>query len=125
MLAPPSSQAFNPYVSDPAKEGPCQHCHKRIDPAAIHFKRFAKAGAAFEGWGAEYYLPGVGTKWHWAGFRAGMSPYHGDPFSHWNRWYKPDTALTPGVSIELREMLPTQESLSPEELAPRRTASAC
>lgn len=95
VLAPPSSQAFNPYVRDPATEGPCQHCHKRIDPAAIHFKRFAKAGAAFEGWGAEYYLPGVGTKWHWVGFRAGMYPFHGDPFSHWNRWYAPDTQMTP------------------------------
>jgi len=118
VLAPPSSQAFNPYVSDPAREGPCQHCHKRIDPAAIHFKRFAKAGAAFEGWGASYYLPGVGTKWHWANFRAGQYPFGGDPFSHWNRWYKPDTALTPSTAANVQA---NAESVFIDFLPPEQT----
>ncbi len=36
FIPPPADQKFNPYVSDPAVEGPCQACHTRIDPAAIH-----------------------------------------------------------------------------------------
>ncbi len=118
VLAPPSSQAFNPYVSDPATEGPCQHCHKRIDPAAMHFKRFAKAGAAFEGWGAAYFLPGVGTKWHWPNFRTGQYPFGNDPFSHWNRWYKPDTALTP---VPAATVMANPESVFIDFLPPEQT----
>ena len=96
VLAPPAGVAFNPYVRDPYNEGPCQHCHKRIDPAAIHFKRWGKAGSAFEGWGAEYLMPGIGPKWHWPKpWRTGAYPYHGDPFAHWNRWYVHDTGMVP------------------------------
>lgn len=36
---PDASVRFNTFVSEPAKEGTCQHCHTTIDPAAIHFKR--------------------------------------------------------------------------------------
>lgn len=96
VLAPPIALKFNEYRRDPATEGPCQHCHMRIDPAAIHFKRWAKHGGAFEGWGASYYQPGIGTAWHWPkSWRTGAYPYGGDPFSHWNRWYVHDTAMTP------------------------------
>ncbi|MFO0594244.1 MAG: hypothetical protein U0228_03040 [Myxococcaceae bacterium] len=101
VLAPPSGQVFNPYVSDPATEGPCQHCHRRIDPAAIHFKRFAKAGSAFEGWGANYFMPAVGG-WHWpAQWRTKVYPYSGEPFSHWNRWYAAGTRLTPVTQAQV------------------------
>lgn len=101
VLAPPSGQAFNEYRHDPAREGPCQHCHLRIDPAAIHFKRYAKAGAAFEGWGAEFPMPAVGG-WRWpARWRTGEYPYHGNPFAHWNRWYTPDTAMTPVTAAQV------------------------
>src|SRR5262249_41612467 len=44
FIPPPADQTFNPYVSDPAAEGPCQVCHTRIDPAAIHFKRWTRLG---------------------------------------------------------------------------------
>lgn len=101
VLAPPSGQTFNPYVSDPATEGPCQHCHKRIDPAAIHFKRFAKRGSAFEGWGASYPMPAVG-KWRWpVAWRRGVYPYGGEPFSHWNRWYTAGTQMTPVTQAQV------------------------
>lgn len=96
VLSPPSSQEFNLYVSDPATEGPCQHCHKRIDPAAIHFKRFAKHSDAFEGFGAKYFMPGIGGEWHWPKvWRTGAYPYGYPPFSHWNQWYKPGSQMTP------------------------------
>jgi len=97
VLSPPSGLEFNHYRNDPAVEGPCQHCHKRIDPAAIHFKRFAKMGSAFEGYGAYYVLPQIGT-WTWpTAWRGGGWPYGGEPFSHWNRWYTADTRMTPLV----------------------------
>ncbi|WNG41965.1 hypothetical protein F0U61_15230 [Archangium violaceum] len=95
-LSPPQGQEFNEYRRDPGTEGPCQHCHRRVDPAAIHFKRYAKIGHGFEGHGATYPMPGVGTVWHWpARWRTSEYPYHTDPFIHWNRWYMPDTLLTP------------------------------
>ena len=37
---PPPGVAFNAFERDPASEGSCQHCHKTLDPAAIHFKRY-------------------------------------------------------------------------------------
>ncbi len=101
VLSPPSGQNFNPYISDPAKEGPCQHCHRRIDPAAIHFKRFAKQGSASEGWGANYLMPAVGG-WRWPNaWRTGTYPYGGEPFSHWNRWYAAGTQMTPVTQAQV------------------------
>ncbi|WP_223754074.1 hypothetical protein [Myxococcus sp. RHSTA-1-4] len=119
VLAPPSEQRFNEYRRDPGTEGPCQHCHRRLDPAAIHFKRYAKQGAAFEGWGAKYLMPGVGTVWHWpARWRAGAYPYGGDPFSHWNRWYTPDTLLTPVTEAQAQA---NPEALFLDFLPPEQT----
>lgn len=43
--------AFPPYQRDPAKEGVCLHCHTRLDPAAIHFKRIYDGGGAIGGVG--------------------------------------------------------------------------
>lgn len=95
-LDPPQGIEFNAYIRDPAREGTCQHCHRRIDPSAIHFKRFGKAGSAFEGFGAEYLMPGVGAHWQFdTVWRTGAYPFHGEPFAQWNRWYVADTALTP------------------------------
>jgi hypothetical protein len=96
VLGPPIGLAFNEYERDPYNEGPCQHCHKRIDPAAIHFKRWAKQGNALEGWGARYLMPGIGTVGQLdPAWRTGAYPYGGDPYSHWNRWYVHDTGMTP------------------------------
>jgi len=96
QLDPPQGLSFNEYQRDPATEGSCQHCHRRIDPSAIHFKRWAKQGDAFEGFGARYLMPGVGTKWHFpTSWRTGEYPYGGEPFAQWNRWYTADTRLTP------------------------------
>jgi hypothetical protein len=103
QLDPPQGLTFNEYRSDPAVEGSCQHCHRRIDPAAIHFKRYGKSGSAFEGFGASYLMPGVGTASAWhppARFRTGEYPYGGEPYSHWNRWYTPGTKMTPVTEAE-------------------------
>lgn len=119
VLAPPSGQKFNEYRRDPGTEGPCQHCHRRLDPAAIHFKRYAKQGSATEGHGAQYLMPGVGTVWHWpARWRTGEYPYGGDPFSHWNRWYAPDTLLTPVTEAQAQA---NPEALFVDFLPPEHT----
>jgi hypothetical protein len=49
---PPSPDiAFDPYQTDPAREGSCQHCHQGIDPAAVFFKRFQDRGSLLAGIG--------------------------------------------------------------------------
>ncbi len=101
QLDPPQGITFNEFKRDPAAEGSCQHCHRRIDPSAIHFKRWAKIGNAFEGFGAAYLMPGVGTKWHFEPrWRTGEYPFGSEPFSQWNRWYTPGTKLTPVTDEE-------------------------
>lgn len=101
LLPPGGDIEFNAYETDPGREGPCQHCHVRIDPAAMHFKRHGKAGSAFEGWGAEYYMPGVG-KWAWdVAWRTGEYPYGGEPFAQWNKWYRPGSLMTPATEAEV------------------------
>ena len=42
---------FPPYQRDPATEGSCLHCHTRLDPAAMSFKRFIQNGVAIAGVG--------------------------------------------------------------------------
>lgn len=103
QLLPPSPEVeFEPYLSDPGREGPCQQCHTRIDPAALHFKRFAKAGIAFEGWGAKFYMPGVGDVWQFDPvWREGIYPYSSEPFAQWNKWYRPGSMMTPATEAEV------------------------
>jgi hypothetical protein len=101
LLPPGGGIKFNAYKTDPGREGPCQNCHVRIDGAAIHFKRFAKGGQAFEGWGANYPMPGVGLNWQWDPvWRTGAYPYGGEPFAQWNKWYRPGSRLTPATEAE-------------------------
>lgn len=101
LLPPAGNVKFNPYKTDPGREGPCQNCHVRIDGTAIHFKRFGKAGSAFEGYGAQYYMPGVGSVWQWDPvWRTGAYPYGGEPFAQWNKWYRPGSRLTPATEEE-------------------------
>ncbi len=119
QLLPPAAIEFNPYLTDPGREGPCQHCHARIDTGALHFKRFAKHGSAFEGFGAEYYMPGVGP-WQWPDqWRTGEYPYGSEPFAQWNKWYTPGTLMTPATEAEASanayalflDFLPPEETL--------------
>lgn len=100
LLPPGGGVEFNPYKTDPGREGPCQNCHVRIDGTALHFKRFSKAGNAFEGYGARYYMPGIGP-WQWDPvWRTGAYPYGGEPFAQWNKWYRPGSRLTPATEAE-------------------------
>lgn len=86
---PPADQHFNEYVDDPGAQGPCQHCHSRIDPAAIHFKRFTR-------YGKDFLLLGAG-QWHFPAeaWWNGRRPYHGDPWERIVRLWKPGTKMTP------------------------------
>ncbi len=120
LLPPASSVKWNPYKTDPGREGPCQNCHVRIDGTAIHFKRFGKAGNAFEGYGAQYYMPGVASRWQWdPAWRTGAWPYGGEPFAQWNKWYRPGSRLTPATEAEATanpyslflDFLPTEDTL--------------
>lgn len=109
---PPASQVFNRYERDPATQGPCQHCHARIDPAAIHFKRWERVGnaIAYLGVGA-WQIPDVWT--------TSQYPYHGDPFARWARLWAPETRLTPvsaavaaaNPSARFIDFLPPEQSL--------------
>ncbi|MFT3774969.1 MAG: hypothetical protein QM820_57205 [Minicystis sp.] len=92
---PPATATFNKYENDPATQGPCQTCHTRIDPAAIHFKRFAKIGADIDLDHGAYMLLGVGQWTFDDVWTKGDYPYGGDPFAHWNQWWKPERKLTP------------------------------
>jgi len=105
VLAPPTERNFNVYRRDPAREGPCQTCHTRVDPAAIHFKRHAMGpGYSFEGFGTQVLMPGIGPKWHWpAEWRKGAYPYDRGGFGQWNRWYQADTAMTPVTEEQIEE----------------------
>jgi hypothetical protein len=98
FIPPPADQTFNPYKTDPAREGPCQVCHSRIDPAAIHFKRSSKSGFTIHGGGA-YLLVGVGNWQFDDSWTTKAYPYNSDPFIHWVQWWKPESAMTP-VSVQ-------------------------
>jgi hypothetical protein len=101
---PPASAKFNEFKSDPATEGTCQHCHRRIDPAAIHFKRFTKFKIGYHGVGATYPMPGV-APWvypkAWA--TEGYGDANNDTFFHWRRWYTPETKMTPVTKAQAEE----------------------
>jgi hypothetical protein len=102
----PSIQFSPPYVNDPARQGPCQHCHTSIDPVAIHFKRLEveedrpRHGLGFVN------LGGIGSfQWRRSGrvsFEDASSPsgvFWYEPYGRWNVSFIPDTFLTP-VSAE-------------------------
>ncbi len=98
FIPPPSDQTFNAYNGDPAASGPCQTCHTRIDPAAIHFKRWAKFGSDIDLDGGSYGLLGVGLFTPDdgpQGWPSSVYPYGGDPYLHWVQWWRPETKMTP------------------------------
>ncbi|MBL4688201.1 MAG: hypothetical protein JKY37_26670 [Nannocystaceae bacterium] len=85
---PPGDIEFAPYDVDAATTGTCQHCHVRIDPAAIHFKRIQRAGYVFQILGVgNWQLPDewVETQWPWAG----------SPWPRLMRSFLPETRMTP------------------------------
>jgi hypothetical protein len=91
FVPPPATQEFSAYTNDPATGGPCQHCHVRIDPAAIHFKRFDRVGNP----GGTLLLPGIGRSVFPEAWTTGDYPYGGDPFDRWKRLWIADTRMTP------------------------------
>jgi hypothetical protein len=95
FIPPPASAQFNAYNGDPAASGPCQNCHTRIDPAAIHFKRWSKLGTDIDLDQGSYALLGVGTGTFPNIWTTGQYPYDRDPFLHWIQWFKPGSKMTP------------------------------
>jgi len=95
FVPPPADATFNPYNGDPAASGPCQTCHTRIDPAAIHFKRWSKLGNDIDLDNGRYMLLGVGNWTFDDAWTKGQWPYSGDPFLHWIQWFKPGSKMTP------------------------------
>lgn len=95
FIPPPAGQTFNKYQHDPAVEGPCQVCHTRIDPAAIHFKRWTKHGSDIDLDEGYYALLGVGNWTYPDDWTKGQYPYSGDPFLHWIQWWRPGSKMTP------------------------------
>ncbi len=92
---PPSSLQFTAYNGDPAVSGPCQHCHTRIDPAAIHFKRWSYFFVT------ESHGPvGAGRLKVPDAWTQGRYPYAGGPYVHWIQWWKPNTVMTPVTTAE-------------------------
>lgn len=95
---PPASETFNAYDGDPATSGSCQHCHRALDPAAIHFKRWDFVSA---GYVDLPFIPGV-EPWRVTKPQlSGIYPYSGGPFTRWRDSFKPGTILTPITTAEL------------------------
>ncbi|MFO0728916.1 MAG: DUF1549 domain-containing protein [Myxococcota bacterium] len=96
---PPAEIHFPPYSGDPATTGPCQHCHRTIDPAAIFFKRWDFGLAYYVPWP---FIPGLGPNRVTAVQLSGQYPYNGLPYARWKDSFKPGTVLTPITMDQLR-----------------------
>ena len=88
FVPPPSDAVFPPFNGDPGSSGTCYHCHVNMDPAAIHFKRFALMGAY--GIGGQ----GIGgiSPYRW---KDGADYYFNRVWSRWEGEYAPYTKMTP------------------------------
>lgn len=93
FVPPPPTAHFAEYTGDPATGGPCMHCHARIDPAAIHFKRFAR-------WDNSFPILGVGNAHFGPGWAAGEYPHNREPWDRFRRLWVPETRMTP-VMMEM------------------------
>jgi hypothetical protein len=91
FIPPPADQKFNPFVRDPAVEGPCQACHTRIDPAAIHFKRWQE----YQDYPRAYLMLGVGKWTYDDAWTTGSGYFNYGPFVRMSRAWLPGTKMTP------------------------------
>ncbi len=97
FVPPPASIQFNEYHSDPAREGTCQHCHVKIDPAAVFLKRHV-------------FLENGGNFPVWAGIDRGridQLAIYDIPRARWEQALIPNTLLT---SISAPELLANPNS---------------
>lgn len=96
FVPPSADQTFNAFERDPATEGPCQACHARLDPAAIHFKRWQLS--LF--YPLAYRMLGV-AKWTYPdAWTTGTGPFNYQPFARIARAWLPDTVMTPVTEAE-------------------------
>jgi hypothetical protein len=117
---PPSADVkFSQFKSDPSKEGTCQHCHNnRIDPAAVHFKRFTKLDLAY-GHPSRFGILGATEWWRAAPLATwGARDGYQDHVVQWQKWWVPERGLLPGVSAQTVAAKPEvifKDSLPPSE----------
>lgn len=107
--APDPSMVFTPpFRNDPKREGPCQHCHVTIEPAAVHFKRLEIEDTDPKYGQGHANLAGIGV-WQW---RRTSQPFYTDsnapggiawrqPYGRWNNQFIPDTFLTPSTAANV------------------------
>lgn len=91
FIPPNSDIVFNEYHRDPATEGTCQHCHRLMDPAAIHFKRWV-----FDG----HYIQNTA---HLAGMEPWTTEYMAGTRSddRWEKLFLHGTVMTPVTEAEM------------------------
>lgn len=111
FVPPPPSAHFAPYEGDPAAGGPCMHCHTRIDPASMHFKRFMRTGSGFD-------MLGIGDAHYGSAWTRAQYPYSGDPWERMSRLWGAETRMTP-VPADVAEREP--ESRFIDFLPPEQT----
>ncbi len=90
FVPPPAGSTFGEVGADIAKTGPCQFCHRVMDPAAIHFKRWSFGYGYIQ---QATYHPGIGP-WDWS------NPDSSD-LARFEQLYTPSTLLTPATAEEI------------------------
>lgn len=108
FVPPEPGVSFSPYADDPANGGPCQHCHKTLDPVAIHFKRF-DVSAGYNGYLVRGYpvsspaMPGIGTRPVTKDMLSLRYPYNDGAEYRWATTFLPKTVLTPVTQAQIDE----------------------
>ncbi|RZO56844.1 MAG: DUF1549 domain-containing protein [Sandaracinaceae bacterium] len=87
---PPPDADFGPVGADISRSGQCQHCHRVMDPAAIHFKRWSFGGHYIQ---ETSYFPGVGP-WRWENIDR-------PEVQRFEQLYIPGTVLTPATEEQI------------------------
>lgn len=102
FAAPDPSIVFTPpYSRDPYSEGSCQHCHKLLDPVAIHFKRIEVEDDLNSNGQGFVNLGGIGPARWGAARRCFTDPNvpsginWRQPYGRWHANFVSNTFLTP------------------------------
>ena len=93
FIPPNADIPFNEYDRDPATTGTCQHCHRLMDPAAIHFKRWAFDGHYIQ---ETPFIAGA-EPWTWEYMQRGASR----SLERWEKIFLPNTVMTPVTQAQI------------------------
>lgn len=89
---PAANLSFPQYEHDPATGGPCMHCHRTIDPAAVFFKRWDLETDSMVPWP---FIPGTNGWRIDAERKRAQWPYAWTSLVRWRDTWSPNTVLTP------------------------------